>query len=91
MYIDKTIASKTHKESWDRFIFRIEPDILGEQSMAYKVLKHLNGINKDIIQINNREDKKLTEYYKSLCCSDSPQNDHNKSETILFLLMSRNR
>ena len=34
----KTIVSKTHKESWDRFIFRIETDILGEQSMVYKVL-----------------------------------------------------
>ena len=34
----KTIVSKTHKESWDRFICRIEADIFGEQSMAYKVL-----------------------------------------------------
>ena len=40
--IAKTMVSKTHKESWDRFISRIESDIFGEQSMAYKVLKHLN-------------------------------------------------
>jgi len=32
----KTIVSKTHKDSWDRFISRIEYDIFGEQSMAYK-------------------------------------------------------
>ena len=40
--IAKTIVSKTHKESWDSFISRIESNIFGEQSMAYKVLKHLN-------------------------------------------------
>ena len=40
--IAKTIVSKTHKESWDRFISRIASDIFGEQSIAYKVLKHLN-------------------------------------------------
>ena len=43
--IAKTIVSKTHKESWDRFISRTETDIFGEQSMAYKVLKHLNRTN----------------------------------------------
>ena len=43
--IAKIIASKTHKESWDRFISRIEFDIFGEQSMASKVLKHLNRTN----------------------------------------------
>jgi predicted DsbA family dithiol-disulfide isomerase len=43
--IAKTIFSKTHKESWDRFISRIESDIFGEKSMAYKVLKHLNRAN----------------------------------------------
>jgi hypothetical protein len=40
--IAKTIVSKTHNESWDRFMCNIETDIFGEQSMAYKVLKHLN-------------------------------------------------
>ena len=29
--VAKTISSKTHKESWDRFISRIESDIFGEQ------------------------------------------------------------
>jgi len=28
--IAKTIVSKTHKKSWDRFISRIESDIFGE-------------------------------------------------------------
>jgi hypothetical protein len=55
--IAKTILSKTHKESWDRFICRIESDIFGEQSMACKVLKHLNRKNKDTIEINNIEIK----------------------------------
>jgi hypothetical protein len=50
--IAETIFSKTHKESWDRFISRIESDIFGEQSMAYKVPKHLNRKNKDTIEIN---------------------------------------
>ena len=40
--IAKIIASKAHKESWDRFICRIESDTFGKQSMTYKVLKHLN-------------------------------------------------
>ena len=35
----KTTISKTHKESWDIFICRIEADTFGGQSMAYKVLK----------------------------------------------------
>jgi len=35
----KTVVSKTHKEFLDRFISRIESDIFGEQSKAYKVLK----------------------------------------------------
>jgi len=55
--IAKTIVSKTHKESWDRFISGIESDIFGEQSMAYKVLKHLNRTNEDTIEINNIEDQ----------------------------------
>jgi hypothetical protein len=38
----KTIVSKTHNESWDSFISRIESDIFGKQSMVSKVLKHLN-------------------------------------------------
>jgi len=52
----KTV-SKTHKESWDRFICGREADIFGEQNMAYKVLKHLNRTNNDTIEINNIEDK----------------------------------
>jgi hypothetical protein len=31
--IAKTIVSKTHKKSWDRFICRIEADIFGDQSV----------------------------------------------------------
>ena len=54
----KTVVSKTHKESWDRFICRIEAGIFGEKSLAYKVLKHLNQTNKDTIEINNIEDQK---------------------------------
>jgi len=54
----KTVVSKTYKESWDRFICGIEDDIFCEQSMAYKVLKHLNRTNKDTIEINNIEDQK---------------------------------
>jgi hypothetical protein len=77
----KTIVSKTHKESWDRFICRIEADIFGEQSMAYKVLKHLNRANKDTIEINNIEDQKWIENYKSLWCSNSPQNNDDEPET----------
>ena len=56
--IAKTIVSRTLKESRDRFISRIESDIFGGQSMAYKVLKHLNRTNKDTTEINNIEDQK---------------------------------
>jgi hypothetical protein len=75
----KTIVFKTNKESWDRFIGRIETDIFGEQSMAYKVLKHLKRTNKNTNEINNIEDKKWIEHYKSLWCSNSPQNNNNPS------------
>jgi len=51
--IAKIIVSKAHKESWDTFISRIKSDNYGEQSMAYKVLKHLNRTNKDTIEISN--------------------------------------
>ena len=57
----------------DRFICRIEADIFGEQSMVYKVLKRLNRTNKDTIEINNIEDKKLIEHCKSLWCWNSPK------------------
>jgi len=79
--IAKTIVSKTHKESWDRFISRIETDIFGEQSMAYKVLKHLNRTNKDTIEINNIEDQKWINHYKDLWCTNSLQNDNDDPET----------
>src|SRR5215468_5463119 len=79
--IAKTVVSTTHKESWDRFISRIETDIFGEQSMAYKVLKHLNRTNKDIIEINNIEDQKWINHYKDLWCTNSLQNDNDEPET----------
>ena len=41
--------------------------------MAYKVIKHRNRTNKDIIEINNIEDQKGIEHYKSLWCLNSPQ------------------
>jgi len=78
----KTIVSKTHKESWNRFICRIEVHIFGEQSMDYKVLKHLNRTNKDTIEISNLDDKKCIEHYKRLWLSNSPQNDNDEPETI---------
>jgi len=77
----KIIVSKTHKESWDRFIFRIKAAIFGEQSMAYKVLKHLNRTNKDNIEINNIEDQKGIEHYKSLWCSNFPHKNTDEPET----------
>ena len=79
--ITKTIVSKAHKESWDRFISGIETDIFGEKSMAYKVLKHLNRTNKDTIEINNTEDQKWTKHYKNLRCMNSPQNGNDELET----------
>jgi hypothetical protein len=77
----KTIVSKTHKESWDRFICRIEAGIFGEHSMAYKVLTHLSRTNKDSIEINNIEDQKWIEHYRSLWCSNSPQNNNDEPGT----------
>ena len=76
--IAKKIVSKTHKESWDRFISRIDTDIFGEQSMAYKVLKHLNRTNKDTMEINNIEDQKWINHYKNLWCTNSLQNDNDE-------------
>ena len=64
--IVKTIISKTHKESWGRFISRIESDIFGEQSMAYKVLKHRNRTNKVTIEITNIEDQKWINHFYGL-------------------------
>jgi len=49
--------------------------------MAYKVLKHLNRINKDNIEINKVEDQKWIEHYRSLWCSNSPQNNSDEPET----------
>src|SRR5215510_13644971 len=79
--IAKTTVSKTHKESWDRFISRIETDIFGEQSMAYKVLKHLNRTNKDTTEINSVEDQKWINHYKDLWCTNSLKNDNYDPET----------
>ena len=49
--------------------------------MAYKVIKHLNRTNKDTIEINNIEDQKWVEHYKSLWCSNFPQNNNDEPET----------
>ena len=86
----KTVVSKTHKESWDRFICRIESDISGEQNMAYRVLKHLNQTNKDTIEINNIEDQKWIQHYKNLWCTICPKNDNDGPETT-FDPRGRNR
>ena len=77
----KTIVSKTHNESWDRFISRIESDIFGEQSMAYKVLKHLNRTNKDTIKMNNTDDQKRINRYKNLWWTNFPHNNNDEPET----------
>jgi hypothetical protein len=77
----KKIVSKTHKESWDRFICRIETDTFGEQNIAYEVLKHLYGTGRDTIEINTVEDQKRIEHYKNLWFSTSPQNNNDKPET----------
>ena len=79
--MSKTIVIKTLEESWDRFICRTEADSFGEQSMAYNALKHLNRTNENTIEINNIEDQKWIEHYKSLWCSNSPQNSKNGPET----------
>jgi hypothetical protein len=70
-----------NKESWDRFISRIEHDIFGKQNMAYKVLKHLNRTNKDTIEINNIEDQKWINHYKHLWCTNPPHSDNDEPET----------
>ena len=85
----KTIVSKAHKESWDRFICKIKADIFGEQNMVYKVLEHLNCTNKDTIEINNMEDQKWIEQYKSLWCTKSPQNNNDEPETTPTPLTER--
>ena len=54
----------------------------GEQSTAYKALKRLNRTNKGTIEINNTEDQKWIENYKSLWCSNSAQNNNDEPETI---------
>jgi hypothetical protein len=75
------MVSKTHKESWDRFISRIETDIFGKQNVACKVLKHLNRTDRDTIEINTIEDQKWMEHCKDLWCSTSLQNNNDGPET----------
>ena len=72
-----TVVCRTRKESWDRFICRIESDVFGEQNMAYKVLKHLSQTNEDTIEINNIEGQKWIQHYKNLWCTNSPKNDND--------------
>jgi hypothetical protein len=76
--IAKTIVSNTHSESWDRSVCSIDTETFGEQSVAYKVLKHLSRANRDTIEINTIEDKKWVDLYKSLWCSNSPQNNEDE-------------
>ena len=56
-------------------------DIFCEQNMAYKVLTHLNRTNKDTITVNNLEDQKCVEHYKSLWCTNSSPNDNDDPES----------
>ena len=48
--------------------------------MAYKLLKLFNRTNKDTVEINNIEDKKLIKHYKNLWYTNSPQNDNDEPE-----------
>ena len=57
--------------------------------MVYKVLEHLNCTNKDTIEINNMEDQKWIEQYKSLWCTKSPQNNNDEPETTPTPLTER--
>jgi len=51
--------------------------------MTYKVLKHLNRINKDNIEINKIEDQIWINHYKNLWCTNSPQNDNDEPQTTI--------
>jgi hypothetical protein len=51
--------------------------------MTYKVLKHLNRINKDTIEINKIEDQIWINHYKNLWCTNSPQNDNDEPQTTI--------
>jgi hypothetical protein len=49
--------------------------------VAYEVLKHRNRPNKDAIEINNIEDQKWIEHYKSLWCLNSLKSNIDEPET----------
>ncbi len=53
----KTIIRKAHADSWERFIGRIENDIYGRKTLAYKVMKTLNSNERENVQINAIEKK----------------------------------
>lgn len=73
----KDLTRKAHQQSWERFVSNIEHDIHGRQTMAYKVLKHLNANEKDTARIYPIEDEKWEKHYQNLWCAKKPFREEN--------------
>lgn len=79
------LRRQAHQESWDTFISRVEDDIHGRQTFAYKIIKHLNKTEKDTAGINVIQENQWIEHYKNLWTNkdeiyDEEENEKEKQE-----------
>jgi hypothetical protein len=74
----KTIVNKTHQESWERFIAMIETDIHGRQTLAYKVMRYSNNVERDTEKLDIIQEKELIEHYKNLWYDPQLEQESNE-------------
>lgn len=67
--IAKRKVRQIKRNSWDRYISEIEHDAHGRQDKAYKIMKHLNKIDKDTLKLNSITEDEWLQYYKHLWTS----------------------
>jgi hypothetical protein len=59
----KRETRKIKRRYWETFVSRIEHDLHGRQINAYKIIRNLNRIEEDNLQINPITEHTWLEYY----------------------------
>ena len=69
----KTIVRQAHRQSWERFISNIEHDVHGRQVMAYKIMKMLNGKEREEVSVNPITVELWKKHYTQLWYSEDEE------------------
>ena len=61
----KRETRKIRRQCWETFVSRTEHDLHGRQINAYKIIKNLNGTERDNLQINPITEQTWLDYYQN--------------------------